>query len=200
MFSLDGFGSPQVNCRKLCLGEMSHVFRLVPMADLSPGRTNSFPWQRSSPLPITTERGRGDDARQLAQVRPFIRPMRLKESHENGVVIFALSGAIDLHYAPTLRALFQSKLNKRCPALVVDLTAVDFIDSTGLATLIEYHRDAAAHGGVFSLAGVNPNLKAIFDVVQFEKVLAIFPTVAEAKSAITGGQVPPYMADEPATG
>ena len=126
--------------------------------------------------------------------------MRLKESHENGVVIFALSGAIDLHYAPTLRALFQSKLNKRCPALVVDLSAVDFIDSTGLATLIEYHRDAAAHGGVFSLAGVNPNLKAIFDVVQFEKVLAIFPTVAEAKSAITGGQVPPYTADEPANG
>src|SRR5438067_5759177 len=47
-----------------------------------------------------------------------------------------------------------------------------------------------SHGGIFSLAGVNPNLKAIFDVVQFEKVLAIFPTVAEAKSAITGGQVP----------
>jgi len=62
--------------------------------------------------------------------------VRLKESHENGVVIFALSGAIDLHYAPTLRALFQSKLNKRCPALVVDLSAVDFIDSTGLAALI----------------------------------------------------------------
>lgn len=124
--------------------------------------------------------------------------MRLKESHENGLVIFALSGAIDLHHAPTLRALFQSKLRERCPALLVDLTAVDFIDSTGLATLIEYHRDAAAHGGVFSLAGINPNLKAIFDVVQFDKVLAIFPTVAEAKSAIGQGQVPPYMADEPA--
>src|SRR5437868_9568739 len=54
------------------------------------------------------------------------RPMRLKESHENGVVIFALSGAIDLHYAATLRSLFQSKLNERCPALIVDLSAVDF--------------------------------------------------------------------------
>jgi anti-sigma B factor antagonist len=189
-----------MNGRKLCLDEIREVFRLVPMADLSPGRTNSFAWRRSSPLSVTTEGSGGDDARQLAQVRPFIGPMRLKESHENGVVIFALSGAIDLHYAPTLRALFQSKLNKHCPALVVDLTAVDFIDSTGLATLIEYHRDAAAHGGVFSLAGVNPNLKAIFDVVQFEKVLAIFPTVAEAKSAITGGEVPPYMADESASG
>jgi anti-sigma B factor antagonist len=137
--------------------------------------------------------------RSTAAASTFIySTVRLKESHENGVVIFALSGAIDLHYAPTLRALFQSKLNKRCPALVVDLTAVDFIDSTGLATLIEYHRDAAAHGGVFSLAGINPNLKAIFDVVQFEKVLAIFPTVADAKAAITRGQVPPYTADEPA--
>jgi anti-sigma B factor antagonist len=80
----------------------------------------------------------------------------------------------------------------------VDLSAVDFIDSTGLATLIEYHRDAGAHGGIFSLAGINSNLKAIFDVVQFEKVLAIFPTVADATAAIKRGRVPPYRADESA--
>ena len=124
--------------------------------------------------------------------------MRLKERQEDGVIIFALSGAIDLHYAPTLRSLFQSKLNERCPALIVDLDAVDFIDSTGLATLIEYHRDAGAHGGVFCLAGINPNLKAIFDVVQFDKVLSIFPTVVEAKAAIKRGHVRPYLAGEPA--
>jgi anti-sigma B factor antagonist len=124
--------------------------------------------------------------------------MRLKERQEDGVVIFALSGAIDLHYVPTLRSLFQSKLKERCPALIVDLSEVDFVDSTGLSTLIEYHRDAGAHGGIFSLAGINPNLKAIFDVVQFNKVLAIFPTAAEAKAAIKRGEVPPYLADEPA--
>jgi anti-sigma B factor antagonist len=124
--------------------------------------------------------------------------MRLKERHEDGVTIFALSGAIDLHYAPTLRSLFQSKLNERCPVLIVDLSAVDFIDSTGLATLIEYHRDAGAHGGIFCLAAINSNLKAIFDVVQLDKVLAIFPTVAEAKAAINRGHVRPYLADEPA--
>src|SRR2546430_7650409 len=96
------------------------------------------------------------------------------------------------------RSVLQSKLNERCRALVVGLPAGDFIDSAGLATLIEYHRDAAAHGGVFSLAAINPNLKAIFDVVQLDKVLTIFPTVAEAKSAINRGRVPPYAADEPA--
>ena len=73
--------------------------------------------------------------------------MRLKERHEDGVTIFALSGAIDLHYVPTLRSLFQSKLKERCPALIVDLSALDFIDSTGLATLIEYHRDAGMPQG-----------------------------------------------------
>ena len=124
--------------------------------------------------------------------------MRLKEREEDGVTIFALSGAIDLHYVPTLRALFQSRLHERCPALIVDLSAVDFIDSTGLATLIEYHRDAGAHGGLFCLAAISLHLKAIFDVVQFEKVLAIFPTVAEAKAAIKSGRVRPYLADEPA--
>ena len=124
--------------------------------------------------------------------------MRLKESHEDGVTVFALSGAIDLHYVPTLRSLFQSRLHERCPALIVDLSEVEFIDSTGLATLIEYHRDAGAHGGIFCLAGINPNLKAIFDVVQLEKVLAIFATVAEARSAIKSGLVRPYLADEPA--
>ncbi|PYL47411.1 MAG: hypothetical protein DMF40_08535 [Verrucomicrobia bacterium] len=124
--------------------------------------------------------------------------MRLKEREEDGVTIFALSGAIDLHYVPTLRSLFQSKLNERCLALIVDLSAVDFIDSTGLATLIEYHRDAGGHGGIFCLAGINPILKAIFDVVQFDKVLAIFSTVAEAKAAIKSGRVRPYLADEPA--
>src|SRR6185437_15564614 len=124
--------------------------------------------------------------------------MRLKESQEDGVTIFALAGAIDLHYVPTLRSLFQSRLHERCPALIVDLSGVDFIDSTGLATLIEYHRDAGAHGGIFCLAGINTNLKAIFDVVQFEKVLAIFPGVAEARAAIKSGRVRPYLADEPA--
>jgi anti-sigma B factor antagonist len=124
--------------------------------------------------------------------------MRLKERQEDGVTIFALTGAIDLHYVPTLRSLFQSRLHERCPALIVDLSGVDFIDSTGLATLIEYHRDAGAHGGIFCLAGINPNLKAIFDVVQFEKVLAIFLTVTEAKAAIKSGRVRPYLADEPA--
>lgn len=125
--------------------------------------------------------------------------MRLKESAEDGVVIFALSGAIDLHYTPTLRSLFHCKLSQRCPALIVDLSAVDFIDSTGLATLIEYHRDAEVHGGIFALAGTNSNLKAIFDVVQLHKVLSIFPSVEQAKAAIKRGEVRPYQADEAAT-
>src|SRR2546421_12296284 len=99
--------------------------------------------------------------------------MRLKESHENGVVIFALSGAIDLHYTATLRSRFQWKLNERCPALIVDLSAVDFIDSTGFATLIVYHRDSGSHGGVFRLAGRKHYSQALFGVGQFHMVLAL---------------------------
>ena len=78
--------------------------------------------------------------------------MRLRELVEDGIEIFALQGEIDLHYAPVLRSLLQNKIKARCPSLILDLSAVDYIDSTGLATIIEYFRDAAEYGGVLCLA------------------------------------------------
>jgi anti-anti-sigma factor len=58
--------------------------------------------------------------------------MRLKESVQDGIEVFALEGEIDFHYAPVLRSLFQAKIKAQAPALVLDLAGVDYIDSTVL--------------------------------------------------------------------
>ena len=122
--------------------------------------------------------------------------MRLKESSHDGVDVFALSGHVDLHYAPALRSLFKAKVESRCPVLVVDFTDVDFIDSTGLATLVEYRRDAGAYRGIICLTGLNPAVKSIFDIVQFGQVLPIFPTVDDAVAALKRGEIASSAADE----
>lgn len=123
--------------------------------------------------------------------------MRLKELEVEGRAVFAIAGEIDLHFAPALRSLFAAKAKTRCPALVLDLSEVDYIDSTGLATLIEYFRDAAEYGGVLCLAGLNAKLKPVFDIVRFDQVLSIFPTVEEAVKAIEQGRVlPPPSAQD----
>ncbi|HEV2718359.1 MAG TPA: STAS domain-containing protein, partial [Terriglobales bacterium] len=61
--------------------------------------------------------------------------MQLKEATHEGIDVFALRGEIDLHFAPALRSVLQAKINKHCPALIVDLAQVSFIGSTGLSVL-----------------------------------------------------------------
>lgn len=121
--------------------------------------------------------------------------MRLKESIEEGVCVLALEGEIDLHYAPVLRSLLQGKVGSRCPALIVDLSGVNFIDSAGLAALIEYFRDASYHGGVLCLTGLNETLRTVFEIVRLDSVIPMFATVAAARLAFRHGTVRPPSAD-----
>src|ERR1700761_6060040 len=109
--------------------------------------------------------------------------MRLSESADGNVAIFALEGEIDLHYAPVLRSLFKVKLAARAPALVLDLSKVSYVDSTGLAAIIEYFRDSGEHGGVLCLVGLNDQLKSIFKIVRLNETIPIFATTGEAVDA-----------------
>ena len=110
--------------------------------------------------------------------------MRLKESFQDGVHVFALQGEIDFHFSPVLRSMLQSKLKAKCPALVLDFSAVDFIDSRGIATILEYLRDCAEHGGTVCLASLNGTVKPVIDMVRLDKVMPIFASVPEAVAAM----------------
>jgi anti-sigma B factor antagonist len=115
--------------------------------------------------------------------------MRLKEGNCRGIDVFALEGDIDLHFAPCLRSVLQAKIKAQCPALIVDLAKVTFIDSTGLSVIIEYFRDAGEFGGVLCLCGLNDELKGIFKIVGLDRSIPMFPTAEEAANAINNGEV-----------
>jgi anti-sigma B factor antagonist len=116
--------------------------------------------------------------------------MRLNEVVEDGGDVFYLQGEIDLHYSPVLRSLFQSKIKARCPVLILDLSGVDYIDSTGLAAVMEYLRDTAEYEGILCLTALNERLKAIFEIVGLDKTIPIFATTPAAKIALKEGRVP----------
>lgn len=116
--------------------------------------------------------------------------MHLHESVEQGIRIFHLRGEIDLHYAPVLRSLLHSEIKARCPALILDLREVDFIDSTGLAVLIGYQRDCAKYGGKFALTGLQGHVRQIFELVRLDTMLPIFPDVSAAVAALGATAIP----------
>jgi len=127
--------------------------------------------------------------------------VRLKERVEDDVHVFGLEGEIDFHFAPVLRSMLQARFKAQCPALVLDFSAVDFIDSRGIAAIIEYLRDCATHGGKLALAALNPEVKPIIDIVRLDLVMPIFATVAEAVAVlksnvdITSGSTPRLTPD-----
>lgn len=125
--------------------------------------------------------------------------MRLQESAEQGIGVFALEGEIDFHYAPVLRTLLQGKIKQGTRSLILDLTRVDYIDSSGMAAIIEYFRDTTKMGGVLCLAGMNPSLVSLFQVVGLSGAIPAFEAVPDAAAALKSGTVQPSpLFDKPA--
>lgn len=110
--------------------------------------------------------------------------MQTREHTDNGLPILAIEGEIDLACSPDLRAILHGYAKKRSPALLLDFQAVSYVDSSGLATLVEYVRLAQPFGGKFGLVNVNDRVRTIFDLVRLTEFLPIFPSVAEARETL----------------
>lgn len=110
--------------------------------------------------------------------------MQCSETAENGGVVLKLTGEIDLASSPELRKLLQEKVKAKCPALVIDFSGVQYIDSSGLATLVEYRRDSNAFSGKFALASLNDRVRTIFELVRLNEIIPIHPSVPEAMTAL----------------
>jgi anti-sigma B factor antagonist len=78
-------------------------------------------------------------------------PFSLQERDEAGVRVIAVAGELDIATAPELCARLDSSRASRRPRLMVDLTKVDFCDSTGLRALLGAASEVRAHGGRFAI-------------------------------------------------
>jgi anti-sigma B factor antagonist len=95
-----------------------------------------------------------------------------------------LEGEIDLHVSPRISTALAAMIDQKPPRLVVDLSKVTYIDSSGLAVLIEGMQNVEAYGGKFILAGIQENVKPIFEIARLDQVFIIFPHVDAALAAI----------------
>ena len=68
--------------------------------------------------------------------------------------------------------------------LLVDFSGVEYIDSSGLATFIEYLRDASAYGGKIALFGMKQKVRTIFDLVRLNELFTIKDSADAAAAAL----------------
>ncbi|MDD5261072.1 MAG: STAS domain-containing protein [Methylacidiphilales bacterium] len=110
--------------------------------------------------------------------------MIFDETVEGTLAILHLKGDVDLHHSPKLRAVLQSKIAVKCPCLLINFTEVNYIDSSGLATLVEYYQGCRNFSGKIGLAALSPRVKSVFDLVRLGEVFPIYVTLDEARSAL----------------
>lgn len=110
--------------------------------------------------------------------------MQITKQAANGTTILKLSGEIDLHASPALRNELQDCLAEKISPLLLDFQDVTYIDSSGLATLIEYVRESGAFRGKFALFGLQKRVRTIFDLVRLNELFMITDTADEAVEKI----------------
>jgi anti-sigma B factor antagonist len=113
--------------------------------------------------------------------------MEWNELAVDGVWILELSGEIDLKHSPELRRLLQSRVTQQIPALLLNFAAVKYIDSSGLATLVEYYQNSRAYSGKIALVGLTPRVRSIFELVRLNEVFPLYETQPEAMRALHTG-------------
>jgi anti-sigma B factor antagonist len=96
-----------------------------------------------------------------------------------GRVVVSFDGEIDLEHSPQARRTLLDSIRRASAGVVVDLEAVRFIDSSGIASLVEAYQSARQKGTRFGLAAVSPTVLRVLALSRLDKVFPIHATVEE---------------------
>ncbi|MGC2856789.1 STAS domain-containing protein [Novispirillum sp. DQ9] len=105
--------------------------------------------------------------------------MTVEVSTRDGAQVVTLSGEIDLQTSPQVRDAVLGSLRQGGP-VVVDMGGIAYIDSSGVASLVEGFQVARRQGVAFVLAAVSPAAMRVLQLARLDKVFAFQPDVDSA--------------------
>jgi anti-sigma B factor antagonist len=100
--------------------------------------------------------------------------------NDDEVLILALEGEIDMRVSPGLLDQTEPLVREGPDRVVIDLTAVEFMDSSGVGTLVHLFRMLKGRKGRFVLVGPTPRVRSLFQITRLDKLFTICDTIDEA--------------------
>lgn len=118
----------------------------------------------------------------LLSVHDFKDIMKYSVDKKDRYCIFSLQEEnLNSVLAPDLKSEFILQSNEGVPNMILDLSNVKFIDSSGLSSILTANRLWKSSGGSFVMTGVTqPAVKKLIEISRLETVLNIVPTVEES--------------------
>ena len=93
--------------------------------------------------------------------------------------LFRLTGLLDAFSEPTFRKVLGTKMDEGPKHIILDLSQIDFVDSSGLGALVQLAKQAQTSGGTFQIV-TNARVTQTVKLVRLEKFLALQPSVDQA--------------------
>ena len=171
---------------------------------MSSGRANGpAPWSRSSHACSTRattawlealglRRGRSGYAVVVAMdVSQVVEEFALSEERTPaGTVVLVVRGEADLHSAPELRSRIGDVLDRHLTSMVIDLSAVTFVDSTMLGVLLGALKRMRAADGEMRVVIARREIRRLFEITLLDQVFSLDSTREEALAALEPSPAP----------
>ncbi len=100
----------------------------------------------------------------------------VKTETQNGAVVITPEGDIDLSRSPVLRTSLRQAQTSKPQRLIIDLANVDYMDSSGVATLVEALQIARRNNTKMVLCGMKDRVRSIFEIARLDTVFTIVNT------------------------
>jgi anti-sigma B factor antagonist len=99
--------------------------------------------------------------------------LKVSSASQGGHAVVTANGELDLYTAPRLQTELAALLRENIDRVVVDLSGVEFCDSTGMNVLLAAMKRAKEKGGVLELAAPRPAVRRILQVTGLDTVFTV---------------------------
>lgn len=106
------------------------------------------------------------------------------EKNDGRTIISLKEERLDAHNSGDLRDRILKLLESGEIRLIIDLSEVRFIDSSGLGALLSGYKNATLRSGSFVLTGLQPRVQSMFELTRLHRVFEIYPNVEGALSKV----------------
>lgn len=107
--------------------------------------------------------------------------MNIKTEDRNNVRICYISGELDINTAPQIKKIFDKMIFEKKEKILISFKDVNYVDSSGLATLVEMLKNTRGYGGKLKLAGLSSKIKSLFEMTKLD---GLFDIVQDEKEAL----------------
>lgn len=106
--------------------------------------------------------------------------MTIKLKKNDNIYVIELDGELDLYNAYKVKTLYTKMIEKGIHSIILDLENLDYLDSSGLGSIIYIFSDLKKHNGKMSLCNLNGSPKNLIQMTRLDKLFLIADTIEES--------------------